>query len=163
MLSKKVLDALNKQINAELYASYLYQSMSAHFAAENLKGMSHWMAVQAQEEHGHAMRIYNFILERGDRVALAALDAPPTSWKSPLAIFEAAYKHEQKVTKMIDNLVQLARAEKDHATEVMLQWFVTEQVEEEAQTSEIAQNLKRIGDSAGSLFMYDSVLGRREE
>jgi len=162
MLSKKMLDALNKQVNAELYSSYLYQAMSAHFSAENLKGMARWMALQAQEEHGHAMKIYNFILERGSRVALAAIDAPPASWKSPLAAFEAAYKHEVQVTKAIDGLVKLARAENDNATEVMLQWFVTEQVEEEAQTSEIVQSLKLIGDSPGPLFMYDSVLGRRE-
>ena len=161
MLSKKMQDALNKQINAELYSSYLYLSMAAHFDAENLKGSAGWMKGQAQEEHAHAMRIYDYVNDRMGRVTLAAIDAPPTAWDSPLAVFQQTCEHEAKVTAMIHDLVNLAAAEKDHATEAMLQWFVTEQVEEEAAANEIREKLETIEGSPQGLFMLDQVLAQR--
>ena len=126
MLSKKMLAALNGQINAELYSSYLYLSMAAWFESQNLRGFAHWMRVQAQEEHGHAMKFYDFILERMSRVALAAVDAPPASWSNAAGAFADVCKHEAKVTGLIDGLADLASAQKDHATGVFLQWFVSE-------------------------------------
>jgi ferritin len=162
MIGKKMLDALNEQINAELYSAYLYQAMAAQFEADNLKGFAHWMDVQAKEEQNHARKIYEFLVDRGGRVALKAIAAPPVEWKSPLQIFEESYAHEQKVTGLIHNLVDLARAEKDHAAEVFLAWFVTEQVEEEANASEIVERLKLLKDHAQGLFMLDAHLGKRE-
>jgi len=132
MISKKIEKALNKQINAELYSAYLYLSMVAYFESVNLPGFANWMKVQTQEELMHAMKIYDFVNERGGRVVLKAIEAPPTEWDSPLDAFEATYKHEQKVTGLINNLVNLAIEEKDHATSSFLQWFVNEQVEEES-------------------------------
>jgi ferritin len=162
MIGNKMLEALNEQINAELYSAYLYQAMAAQFEADNLKGFAHWMDVQAKEEQNHARKIYEFLVDRGGRVALKAIAAPPVEWKSPLQIFEESYAHEQKVTGLIHNLVDLARAEKDHAAEVFLAWFVTEQVEEEANASEIVERLKLLKDHAQGLFMLDAHLGKRE-
>jgi ferritin len=162
MIGKKMQDALNEQINAELYSAYLYQSMAADFLAKNLKGFGHWMQVQAREEEGHAKKIFDFLVERGGRVALKAIAAPPLEWKSPLAVFEDSYAHEQKVTGLIGKLVDLARAEGDHAAEVFLAWFVTEQVEEEANAQEIVEKLRLIKDFPQGLFMLDSVLAQRE-
>jgi ferritin len=162
MIGKKMLDALNEQINAELYSAYLYQAMAAQFEADNLRGFAHWMDVQAKEEQNHARKIYEFLVDRGGRVALKAIAAPPAEWKSPLQIFEESYSHEQKVTGLIHNLVDLARAEKDHAAEVFLAWFVTEQVEEEANASEIVERLRLLKDHAQGLFMLDAHLGKRE-
>jgi len=161
MLSKKMQDALNAQINAEMYSAYLYLSMSAYFEAENLPGMAGWMTTQAQEEMVHAMKLYGYTHEARGRVTLAAIEAPPTQWDSPLAAFEAAFAHEQKVTSLINNLVNLAIDEKDHATNQMLQWFVAEQVEEEAHADGIVQQLKRIGDATQPLLMLDRELGAR--
>jgi len=162
MIGAKMEAAINKQINAELYSGYLYLSMAAYFESQNLKGMAHWMEVQAGEEQGHAMRFYNFLNERGGRVKLQAIEQPKTDWKSPLAAFEEAYAHEQKVTAMIESLVDLASSEQDKAAFAMLQWFVSEQVEEEASTSEIAQKLKMVKESGHGVFMIDQALGRRE-
>ncbi len=162
MISKVMQDALNEQINAELYSAYLYLAMAAEFEANNLKGMASWMEAQAKEETEHAKRLYAFVNDRGGRVTLKAIDAPPAEFKSPAAAFQAAYEHEQKVTAMIHNLVDVARSEKDKAAEVMLAWFVDEQVEEEASTSEIAEKLKMIKESANGLFMMDNALGKRE-
>jgi ferritin len=156
-----MLDALNEQINAELYSAYLYQAMAAHFAAGNLKGFAHWMDLQAKEEQAHARKMYEFLLDRGGRVTLKAIAAPPAEWKSPLAIFEESYAHEQKVTGLIHKLVDLARAESDHATEVFLAWFVSEQVEEEANASEIVEKLKMVKDHTQGLLMMDAHLGQR--
>jgi len=161
MLSKRMEEALNQQVNAELYSSYLYLSMSAYFESINLKGFANWMKVQAQEELLHAMKIYDFINERGGRVTLTSIDAPPTEWDSPLAAFEGVYEHECKVTGLINDLVNLALEEKDHASHIFLQWFVTEQVEEEASADEIVQRLKLMGDARGGLFMLDRELGQR--
>lgn len=161
MIDEKMQEALNKQVNAELYSSYLYLSMSAWFELVNLKGMAHWMRLQADEENMHAMKIFDYIIERGGRVVLRAIDEPPAEWDSPLAAFQAADEHEHKVTGMINDLVNLALELKDHATNNMLQWFVAEQVEEEASTDEVVQQLKMIGDSQG-LLMLDKALGERQ-
>ncbi len=162
MLSDKMLEALNKQINAELYSSYMYLSMAACFDAANLKGFASWMKAQAREENAHAMKFYAYINDRGKAVQLRAIDAPPTKWATPLAAFEDTCQHEAKVTRMIYDLLELAQAEKDHATAAMLQWFVTEQVEEEAAAQEIRDKLAAIKDSPNGLFMLDHALGKRE-
>ncbi|NIS61960.1 MAG: ferritin [Proteobacteria bacterium] len=161
MLGEKIQSALNKQLNAEVYSSYLYLSMSAYFNSLNLPGFANWMRVQAQEELVHAMKFYDFINERGGRVILQQVEAPPTEWSSPLDVFENAYKHEQKVTGLINDLVNLAVGERDHATNIFLQWFVTEQVEEEASADEVVQKLKRVGDDSAGLFMLDGEMGQR--
>jgi len=161
MLSETMLDAMNRQINAELYSAYLYQSMSANFEALGLKGFASWMTVQAQEELTHAMRFYNYVVERGGRVVLDAIEKPQAEWASALDAFKATYEHEQKVTSLINNLVELAAREKDYASNSMLQWFVDEQVEEEASADEILQKLKLIGEDKSALFMLDKELGAR--
>jgi ferritin len=161
MLKEKIEEAFNKQINAELYSSYLYLSMAAYFASINLSGMANWMKCQAQEEALHAMKFFTFVQERGGAVKLTAIDGPPTTWDSPLAAFKAVYEHEQKVTAMINDLVDLAIQEKDHAANAFLQWFVSEQVEEESTADGIVQQLKLAGDRGGALFMIDRELGSR--
>jgi len=161
MLNAKIQEALNKQINAELYSAYLYLSMSASLETQNWGGMATWLKAQAQEELGHAMKIYGYVFERNGAVKLAQIDAPKDSWASPLKAFEEAYKHELKVTGLISKLVELAAKEKDHATSAFLQWFVTEQVEEEASALDVVDKLKLVGDHTGSLFMLDHALGQR--
>ena len=161
MSNPKIQDALNKQLNAELYSSYLYLSMAAYLESQNLKGMAHWMRIQAQEENLHAMKFFDFINERGGKVVLTQIDAPKTEWSSPLDVFEDTCKHESKVTGLINELVDLSLSEKDHAANAFLQWFVTEQVEEEASVQEIAGKLKLVGDRGGMLFMLDRELGQR--
>ncbi len=161
MLKPKIQDAFNRQINAELYSSYLYLSMSAYFESINLKGMANWMRIQAGEEMQHAMKFYDSINERGGRVLLTQVEGPKTEWDSPLAAFDETCRHEAKVTGLINDLVDLAIKEKDHAANVFLQWFVTEQVEEEATAKEIADKLRIAGDNAGVLFMIDQELGQR--
>jgi len=161
MISKKMEDALNAQVNAELYSAYLYLSMESYFQSLNLNGFANWMRVQTQEEVSHAMKIYDFINERGGRALLKGIDGPPTEWNSPLAVFKAAYAHEQKVTGLINGLVDLAIKEKDHATNTFLQWFVNEQVEEEASADEIVQQLKMMEKAPGGMFMLDRELGQR--
>lgn len=161
MLNPKIEEAFNKQINAELFSEYLYLAMAAYFESQGLKGMAHWMRMQAQEEHVHAMKFFDFINERGGRVALTAIDTPQAEWSSALAVFEGAYEHECKVTALINGLVNLATSEKDHAANVFLQWFVTEQVEEEASATEVVDKLKLAGDNGGMLFMIDRELGQR--
>lgn len=161
MIKEKIEEAINKQINAELYSSYLYLSMSAYFELINLKGCANWMRVQTQEELVHVMKFYDYLIERGGRVVLSSIESPPTEWASPLAVFEHAYQHEQKVTGLINNLVNLAIAEQDHATNNFLQWFVSEQVEEEASADEVVQKIKLMGDAHGGLFMLDRELAQR--
>ena len=161
MLNQRMEDALNEQHNAELYSGYLYLAMSAWFQSVNLSGFAAWMRVQAQEELVHAMKFYDYINERGGRVTLKTIDGPPSEWDSPLAAFEGAYAHEQKVTGMINGLVDLAREEHDHATEIFLQWFVSEQVEEEDSANEVVQKIKLMGEASGGLFMLDRELGQR--
>ncbi len=162
MIGKKMTDALNLQMNREFFNARLYLSMAAYFESLNMQGAAQWMAVQAQEETGHAMRLYNHLRERGARVLLTALEAPPEKWDGPLAAFEAAYEHECKVSRQFDEHLALAQAEKDNATLIFLQWFINEQVEEEASVDEIVQKIKMIGDHKGSLFMLDRMLGERK-
>ncbi len=162
MLSDKMEEALNKQINAEWYSAYLYRSMAAYFLNQNLKGFAHWMQVQAGEEQGHGQKFFDYINDRTGKVVLTAIIAPPAEWKSPTAAFEAVYAHEQKVTGLINDLVDKAKKENDYATQAMLQWFVNEQVEEEANAYEILEKLKMIKDSAQGLFMMDAVLAQRK-
>ena len=161
MISKKMQEALNTQVNAELYSAYLYLSMEAYFQSQNLLGFASWMRVQTQEELTHAMKIYDFLNERGGRVILKSITEPQAEWQSPLAVFEAAYKHEQKVTGLINDLVNLALDEKDHATNSFLQWFVNEQVEEESSADEVVQKIKMVDKAPGAMFMIDKELGQR--
>ncbi len=162
MLNEKVEKALNDQIRAELYSAYMYLTIAAYFEHINLGGHAHWMKLQSQEETEHAMRIYSFVNETGGRVALKAIEKPPADYDSPLDVFEKTYQHEQKVTRLINELYQLAIDEKDYATQVMLQWFIDEQVEEEASAEEILEKLKMIGDKKHALLMLDRELGQRE-
>jgi ferritin len=161
MISKKMQEALNEQVTAEFYSAYLYLAMEAFFESVNLPGFANWMRVQTQEELTHGIKIYDFVNERGGRVILKAIEQPPSEWASPLAVFEAAYKHEQKVTGLINALVNLAIEEKDHAANSSLQWFVDEQVEEEKSASDIVGKLKLIKDSPEALFMVDQELAQR--
>jgi len=161
MLKKSVEKALNYQVNAELYSAYMYFSMEAYFQSKNLSGFANWMRCQTQEEMFHAMKIYDFVHERGGKITLTGIDNPPTDWKSPLDVLQETYKHEQKVTDLINKLVDLSIKESDHATNTFLQWFVTEQVEEEAAADDIIQQLKLIGKDGSGLFMIDRELGQR--
>ena len=161
MLNKEMERALNAQVNAEMYSAYLYLSMSAYFQSKSLGGFASWMRVQAQEEMVHAMKLYDFINERGGRVILEPIEAPPTEWDSPLATSEAVYEHEQKVTGLINELVELALEKHDHATNIFLQWFVSEQVEEEDSANDVVEKIKLMGDARGGLFMLDRELGQR--
>jgi ferritin len=161
MISQKMQDALNEQVNAELYSAYMYLSMATYFESANLSGFANWMNIQTQEEVSHTMKIYKFIEERMGRVILKAIDGPPTEWDSPLAAFEAVFAHEQKVTGLINGLVDLAIKENDHATRGFLQWFVDEQVEEEASADAIVQQLKLMKDAPGALYMLDKEMAQR--
>lgn len=163
MISEKMRSALNKQINAEFYASYLYLAMSAHFEDTNMNGFAHWMSMQSQEEYGHAMKIFNYLNEVGAKVELDSIEKPVGEWKEPVDAFKAALEHEKKVTKMINDLADLAVEEKDHATNIFLHWFVTEQVEEVASVEEIVNKFELIGDNKGALFMFDRELGSRQD
>ena len=161
MLKKKMLKALNDQVNAEMFSSYLYLSMEAYFQSTGLPGFAGWMQAQVQEEMMHGMKFYDFIHERGGKVTLEALAKPESAWASPLAAFEAVQKHEEHVTSLINNLVDLAISEKDHATNNFLQWFVSEQVEEEASVAAVVDKLRMIQDNPSGLFMMDAELGKR--
>lgn len=161
MISEKMLKALNEQLNAEYFSSYLYLAMAAYFESENLPGFAHWMRLQSQEEMGHAMKFFDYILDRGGKVTLQPIAAPPAEWASPLAAFEAAYQHEQMISGRINDLANLAIAEGDHASNVFLHWFVTEQVEEEKSADEVVQILKKVRDSVGGLYQLDHRLSKR--
>ena len=161
MIDKKIVDALNVQINEEMASAYLYLAMSADFKSRNLDGFASWMKIQTQEEIVHTMKIYDFLNSRDGTVMLHALDAPQDTWSSPLEAFRAAYKHEQYITGCINKLVKLARDQNDNATELFLGWFVTEQVEEEETASSIVKKLELIKDSSTGLFMLDAEMGAR--
>jgi len=161
MISKPISEAMNAQVVHEMYSAYLYLSMAAYFEAENLPGFAQWMRVQFQEEQSHAIKFFDYILERGGKVELDAIAKPAVDFKSPLAVFEAAYEHEQKVTGLILGIYDKAVAEKDVASQIFLQWFVNEQVEEEKNASDIVDMLKKIGPSVGSLYQLDHRLGKR--
>jgi ferritin len=161
MLDPKIQEAFNKQVNAELFSAYLYLSMAAYFESTNLPGMAGWMRNQAREEFEHAMKFFDFINERGGRVVLTEIEAPKTQWDSPLDTFQYTYEHECKVTGLINALVDLAIREKDHAAGAFLQWFVTEQIEEESSAQSIVDKLKMVGDHGAAVFMLDGQLGQR--
>jgi len=161
MLSKKMTDALNEQINREMYSAYLYMAMSAYSDYKGLKGFANWFMAQYQEEMVHAMKIYDYIQSQGEQVVLKAIEKPPTEFGEPIDMFQATLKHEQFITKSINELVDLAVSEKDHATQIFLQWFVTEQIEEEANDNEIIDKLKLVSNSLNGLFMIDKDLGMR--
>ena len=161
MIGKKMLDALNKQINEELFSSYLYLAMASYFETQNLKGFANWMMVQQKEEMDHAMKFYNYINARGGKVKLFAIAEPPSKWDSPLHAFEETLKHEQHITKCINDLVNLAEQEKDRATFNMLQWYIDEQIEEEENDNDIINKLKLIGKNGNGLFMLDKELAQR--
>ena len=162
MISKKMEKAINEQINKEIYSAYLYLAMAAQCENMGFKGFGNWFKVQYQEELSHAMKFFDYINDQGGRVELAAIKQPPMTFKSPLAMFEQAYKHEQYVTQSIHGLVDLAVKEGDHATNSMLKWFVDEQVEEEAHASEIVTQMSMIGPSGAGLLYLDGKLGKRE-
>jgi ferritin len=161
MLTKAVQDALNDQINKELYSSYLYLAMAAYCEANNLPGSAVWTKVQAQEEHEHAMKLFAHVNERGGQVVLEAIAKPPANFTGPLDVFEKVWEHEKLVTASIHKLYALAGKENDYATQIMLQWFITEQVEEEKSASEVVAMWKMMGEHKGSELMLDRQLGKR--
>ncbi|MFW5500680.1 MULTISPECIES: ferritin [unclassified Maridesulfovibrio] len=161
-MSNKVLEkALNEQLNAEMYSAYLYLSMSAYFSDLGLDGFANWMRVQAKEEQFHAMKFYDYINERGGRVLLTAIEAPKTEWESPLACIEAVLEHEKHVTSLVNDLVNLAIDERDHATNIFLQWFVTEQVEEEDNVNAVLNKLRLLNGEGNGMFILDKELSTR--
>ena len=161
MISPKMEEAINQQINAEMYSAYLYYAMANYFESVSLKGFANWMRVQAQEEMIHAVKFTTFLNDRGGRVKFKVIAEPPFEWKSPIDAFETVLIHENKVTGLINDLVNLSIQEKDHAANTFLQWFVTEQVEEEANDKEIIDQLKLIGDDKSGLFMINRELALR--
>lgn len=163
MISKSMQDSINEQIKNELYSAYLYLSMSAHFESSSLPGFARWMRLQADEERAHAMKFFDHVHERGGRVALKAIDAPPMEFGSPLQVFEEVLKHEQKVTGMIHKLYEQALNENDYASQVMLHWFIEEQVEEEKNASVIIDQLKMVEDHKTSYIHLDHHIGKRSE
>ena len=160
-MKQPVQDAVNEQIKHELESAYVYLSMSAHFEVENLTGFAKWMRMQAQEELGHAMRLFDYVNHRGGRVVLQAIEQPPHKFATPLSIFEHALAHEAKVTALIDRLYEAAVQHKDYATQVEMQWFISEQVEEEDTASMIVDQLRMAGDDRAALLMMDQKLGSR--
>lgn len=163
MISKTMQDAINDQINKELYSSYLYLSMAAYFECHNLPGFAKWMQVQEGEERGHAMKLYQFLVDRGGRVLLKAIAAPDVDWKTSLEVFKQVAEHEAKVTASINSVYELALQEKDYAAQMVLQWFITEQVEEEKNAAEIVQQLELIDARGTAVLMLDHRLGKRGE
>ncbi len=161
MLKPTIEAALNRQMNRELYSSYLYLAMSAFYDASTLPGFGTWLRVQAKEELAHAMKFYDYIGEAGGRPVMDAIEAPPGDWGGPKAAFAEVLAHEQAVTGMINDLMDLAISEKDHATVAFLQWFVTEQVEEEKNAGDILAQIEALGDVIGHLFWLDHHLGKR--
>jgi ferritin len=161
LLGTAIEEAMNEQIKNELFSAYQYLSMSAYCESENLPGFAQWMRAQSREEMEHAMKFYDFILERNGRVALRALDGPLVEFGSPLEVFEQALEHERRVTAMINDLYALAVRENDYASQTFLQWFVTEQVEEEKNAGDVVETLKMVGDKSEALFLLDRELGQR--
>lgn len=161
MIKENIEKSINDQINAELYSAYLYLSMAADFADKGYEGMEQWMRAQAREEKEHAMRLFDYLQDRGGRVKLEAIEKPKEKWESPLEAFEEALEHEKYVTERINEMADLAEKEKDRATLNMLQWFIDEQVEEEDSTENIVNKLKMVEESPSGLMMLDSKLGER--
>jgi ferritin len=161
MFKQSVQNAVNEQINKELYSAYVYLGMSSYCESINLTGFSHWMRMQSREELGHAMRLFDFVNDRGGKVELLAIDKPPTNYRSPLDVMEQTLKHEQYVTALIEKLYEVAVKEHDYATQAQLQWFITEQVEEEKNASSILEALKMVGDNRTALIMLDMEMAKR--
>lgn len=161
MINEKVAKVLIEQVNKELYSAYLYLSMSAYFSDLGLLGFANWMRIQAQEEQAHAMLIYDFLIDRGEKVILSAIDTPPNTWGSTLEVMEEVLKHEIYVTSLINNIVTVAEEVKDRATMSYMNWFVDEQVEEEANAQDIISKLKLIGDDKSALYLLDKDLAAR--
>ena len=161
MISQNMLEALNDQIRNELYSGYLYLAMSAYFSDMNLNGFAHWMRMQAKEEDSHAMKFYHYIIDQRARADVRDLEQPPRDFDSAIDIFEKALEHEKFITGKINDLVKLAREENDNATETFLQWYVEEQVEEEASVDEVLQQLKIVGDDGTGLFILDKEMAAR--
>jgi ferritin len=161
VIPQKVQDAINEQIKNELYSAYIYLAMSAHFESESLTGFASWMRVQAREEVTHGMKLFDYLTDRGGTVALKAIQAPPSKFDSPLGIFQTALKHEQEVTAMIHGLYALAAQENDYPTQVALNWFVTEQVEEEKTAAEIVAQLEMVADNRTALLLLDREMAGR--
>ncbi len=162
MISKKTAEALNEQIGKELYSSHLYLAMGAYLQAEGLPGMAGWLKAHAEEERGHAMRLIKYVEDQGAPVRLSGIAEPPAEYGSPRQVFEAVLDHERKITASIHALVELAIEERDFATQAMLQWFVTEQVEEESVASETVAKFKMIGGDARGIYLLDRELGQRK-
>ena len=160
-LTTAMQSALNAQIRSELASAYIYLSMSADCAARNLDGFARWLRLQAQEEAGHAMKIYDYLGDRGGRVVLQGLERPPAEWKSPLDLFQQVLEHERAVTAEIDALYALSLQERDYASQAFLQWFVTEQIEEEKTAGSVVENLRLVGEHRPALIMLDRELGQR--
>jgi ferritin len=160
-MNKKVLDAINEQIKHELFSAYLYLSMSAHFEASGLPGFAKWTRMQAQEETEHAMKFFDYVNERGGNVVLKAIEQPQAEFGTPLSVFEAILKHEQKVTGLINDLYAIALEEKDYASQVMLHWFIEEQVEEESNSQAIVDKLSMAEGNKSALMQMDHLLGAR--
>ena len=163
MTSKTLEQAMNKQLNKELYSGYLYLAMAAHFEATNMPGFASWMRAQSNEENAHAMKFWEFIYDRGGEVALLAIDQPPSKFKNPVDAFEQALRAEQDNTAEINKLYEMAVGEKDYAAQVFLQLFISEQVEEEKMASDVVEQLKMVGDSPSALLMLDREMGNRKE
>ncbi len=163
MLTKPVQEAINHQIKSELHSAYVYLAMTAYCEAMNLRGFAHWMRMQSREELSHAMKLFAYVNDRGGRITLQAIDAPPFDFNSPLEMMEEVLQHERKVTGMINALYEVALKENDYATQVHLQWFLTEQVEEEKNASEIVERLKMIGAQTAGLLLLDRELGARSK
>ncbi len=163
MINKVVQDAINDQINKELFSAYLYLSMAAHFEAVTLPGFAHWMRIQAQEELGHALRFFDYLNDRSGRVQLKPVAGPQTEWKTPFEVFNQVLEHEQLVTASIHKLYEVAVKDNDYATQVMLQWFINEQVEEEKSAAQIIEQLKRIDAHESALLILNHELGERGE
>ena len=161
MIKETIVQAINEQITREMYSSNLYLAMAGYFQSVNLSGFAHWMRIQAQEETLHANKFFDYLLARGGKTRITAIEEPPAVWDSPLAVFEASYKHEQFVTECIGKIADLSIKESDHATLAMLQWFITEQVEEESNVSDIVEKLRLIADFKGGLIMMDAELKTR--
>ncbi|MBI9045669.1 MAG: ferritin [Anaerolineaceae bacterium] len=161
MASQKVLSEMNEQIKHELYSAYLYLSMAAYMETQDLPGFAHWMESQAKEEFEHAMKFYEYVHDQGGRVVLQALDQPPSEFESVKAVMDETLKHEQFVTSLIHKLYETSLKENDYASQIMLNWFVSEQVEEEKTVSDILSVLERIGESGNGLIMLDRQMGAR--
>ena len=161
MINKKIQDAINGQIALEQYSAQLYLAMSAHCEGRSFRGFAHWLRVQAQEETNHAMKLVSFLLDRGGKLELAAISAPPADFGTVTHVFEKILDHEKGITGKIAALFELSRAEKDYASEITLQWYVTEQVEEEANVGQIVDQLKAVGEQGGGIWYLDSKMGKR--